>query len=277
MKRFLHQLFLTAAILVMACPATALAQQDYTPLQGALVEMDVVDTGKVVKIIKVDQIELDNGKIYNLDNIRIPLVFNQKATAFMTAALMGRNVGVFVNKKKPEGLSDRYGIPLVHIARDDNVWVQGALVFEGIAWATSTPTSRDLVVPLYSYEELARKEHKGLWAGNLFPVRTSDKEMDADTNSFQVYEGIVKSLRKDKEGNTFLHFGDDRKTDFTAVIKSGVMGTYSHAGGISNLRAAVENASGKHVRVRGWVLKLDGPYIDITHPEQIEFLPAVKK
>jgi hypothetical protein len=63
----------------------------------------------------------------------------------------------------------------------------------------------------------------------------------------------------------FLNFGPDYKTDFTIAIAKRDFRNFGR--GFDPKRYA-----GQSVRVRGWVEAINGPNIDVTHPEQIEVL-----
>ena len=62
----------------------------------------------------------------------------------------------------------------------------------------------------------------------------------------------------------YLNFGADYRSDFTAAVVPGARSLFA-AEGIDPLGLA-----GRTVRVRGWVDVLNGPMIEVTHPEQIE-------
>ena len=58
----------------------------------------------------------------------------------------------------------------------------------------------------------------------------------------------------------------DTRTDFTVSISAQDSRSF-RADGIDPAKLA-----GAHLRVRGWLYSLDGPRMDVTHPEQIELL-----
>ena len=66
--------------------------------------------------------------------------------------------------------------------------------------------------------------------------------------------------------NIYLNFGDNWKTDFTIGIAPKVRKKLSKQG-ISPLEW-----THKKIRVRGWIRSYNGPYIELTHAEQIEII-----
>ncbi|MBL4619976.1 MAG: hypothetical protein JKX88_07755, partial [Marinicaulis sp.] len=81
---------------------------------------------------------------------------------------------------------------------------------------------------------------------------------------YHVVEGIVVSARATRS-RFYLNFGDDCRTDFTASAKSSLYRRW--------LRDEFDLAAleGAKVRIRGFVVDINGPSIDLTHRRQIEF------
>ena len=271
MKHCIHNYLFVAITLVtlFVAPHAHAAGPSYVPIQTSIADLDLIDAGEVVEVQKADLIKLKNGKYYSLDNVRVPLQMNTAATAYLKATLIGKPVGIYSRNSKPAGHTDRYGTPLVQVELEDGRWLQGEMVSEGLAWANSTLTSRDLVTVLYKHERYARANNKGLWVNPLYILNKDAGSLEGKQNSFQIYEGVVKSERDDKKNNHFYHFNEDRKTDFTILVK------------VENIEMLRENPDlfknivGKRVRVRGWLQQTDGPMIELTHPEQIEFIEIV--
>lgn len=271
MKHYIHNyLFLALTLATLFVAPHAYAQSpDYVPIQTSISDLDLIDAGEVVEVQKADLIKLKNGKYYSLDNVRVPLQMNTDATAYLKATLIGKPVGIYSKNNKPAGHTDRYGTKLVQVELEDGRWLQGEMVSEGLAWANSTLTSRDLITVLYKHERYARANKKGLWANPLYFVNKDAATLEGKQNSFQIYEGVIKSERDDKQNNHFFHFAEDRKTDFTILVK------VENIGILKESDFNFKNIVGKRVRIRGWLQKTDGPMIELTHPEQIEFIEIV--
>ena len=83
--------------------------------------------------------------------------------------------------------------------------------------------------------------------------------------TFQLIEGRVLDAAKVK-GTVYLNFGADWRTDFTISIPREALKLFE-VDGVDPL-----SLIGESVRVRGWLIKRNGPMIRATHPEQIELL-----
>jgi hypothetical protein len=62
-----------------------------------------------------------------------------------------------------------------------------------------------------------------------------------------------------------LHFNEENKFGFTAVIEPGAKKRFAD-------KPEAGNWAGLEIRVRGWVERRRGPAIPVTLPEQIEFV-----
>jgi endonuclease YncB( thermonuclease family) len=162
---------------------------------------------------------------------------------------------------------DRNGRTLAHIVRDDGVWLQLELVRQGWARVYTFPDNRQFARELLAAEREARAAKRGLWRDATYNVRTADPAALAkDTGTFQIVEGRVRNAAKVR-GRVYLNFGDDFKTDFTAVIPPDVMPLFTKA------KLDPLTLKDKTVRVRGYIRDFNGPSVDISHPEQVEVEP----
>lgn len=166
--------------------------------------------------------------------------------------------------------SDRHKRVLAHMFvtdGDSEVWVQKAMVAQGLARVYSFADNRACVDELLAAERRARAEHLGIWADPYYSVRSADKPADllGLAGRFELVEGRV--LHAAEAGRlVYLNFGRHWKEDFTVVIDRSGQRLFEQAG-LDPLRLA-----GALVRVRGWIEVEDGPRIAVTHPEQIEVL-----
>lgn len=264
MKKFHSVLILTVMICLAA--GAALAKREptavYTIVQTTPEDLELVAVGTVKEMRKSDQIVLNNGKVYALDNIRVPVHYEQDAKDYLTKSLTGKQVGIFINKYLKNNHNDAVGNLLVHVMTEQAVWVQADLIRKGLAWAFSSPTSRDLVVPLYAYEEAARKNKAGLWRSPEDGIKF-DATIEGTEGSFQIYEGIIQAVRPGT-GYSYINFGKDPTTDFTLLIKSSDMGLFP--------KKFEKDLVRSRIRVRGWVEENSGPSMYLTHPEQMQIL-----
>src|SRR5262249_34392776 len=158
---------------------------------------------------------------------------------------------------------DRNGGVLAHLFRAaDGLWIQGEMLARGLARVYTFADNRALASALYAQELNARSSRRGLWALPYYAILTADQALSA-RDSFALIEGQVHDARIVR-GTGYLNFGPDWKTDFTIRIRPKALQLFTKEG------IAVPSYSGRRVRVRGWVESLNGPMIEVTHPEQIE-------
>lgn len=144
------------------------------------------------------------------------------------------------------------------------VWVQGALLEQGLARVATTLDVRAWAGEMLLREAEARSRRRGIWALEFYRVLSSE-EAELRTGSFQLVEGRVK-VAAIVGSRAFLNFGDDWQSDFTVALDAAVRRRFRESGFV------VEAFEGKLVRVRGWIESYNGPMIKVTHPEQVEVL-----
>ena len=89
--------------------------------------------------------------------------------------------------------------------------------------------------------------------------------MQRELDTFQIVEGRVVAAAV-VNGRGYLNFGPNYRTDFTLTIAPRDMRTFRRAG------IDITTYESRILRSRGWLQSLNGPMIEITHPEQIEVL-----
>jgi micrococcal nuclease len=159
---------------------------------------------------------------------------------------------------------DRNRRRLAHLHLDDGTWVQGAMLKAGMARVDTFADNRALAAEMLALEAEARAARGGIWADPFYAIR-SVNNLARDIDSFQVVGGKVLDAAKVKT-RVYLNFGTDWRSDFTASIDARALRLFARSGPDP---LALE---GKTVRVRGWLRPVNGPLIDVTHPEQVEVL-----
>jgi hypothetical protein len=86
------------------------------------------------------------------------------------------------------------------------------------------------------------------------------------TGTFQIVEGWVAAIGGTRR-ELFLNFGRDWRWDFTAAVD--LRRLPDRDATVSRLKAL----EGRYVRVRGWIEKRNGPFIELAAPDVIEELP----
>jgi micrococcal nuclease len=164
--------------------------------------------------------------------------------------------------------TDRYGRHLAHLFLNENgkkTWVQGELLAAGAARAYGLPGSFACASELLSNEGMARASRRGLWDVAVYQPKPSQLTalLLSRRSRFEIVEGIVSSISRTKSG-LYLNFGNDWKADFTARVSKDILSANP------DLDDTLADISGKHVRIRGWIERRNGPMIDIRDPSQLE-------
>ncbi|MDY0008883.1 MAG: thermonuclease family protein [Bdellovibrionales bacterium] len=244
--------------------------QAKAPIQTSPFDLTLIEVGTVVEIVKPDTVRLQNGKVFKLDNIRIPLQLDGQAIEYLNHNVLNKKIGFYIVGEDPTARANRFGHTLSHAITENGDWVQAQMIARGLAWVFGAAGSRDLYLPLLKHEELARSQSMGLWGLSAFAVKDNKTIMQNSYNSFQVYEGEVVSFAA-KEHYTFINFGKNPKTDFTILVNQRKIPRFRTADGYAG--HAPESLIGKKIRVRGWVEENSGPMIELLFPEQLELPP----
>lgn len=181
-------------------------------------------------------------------------------------------IGASLVLKEDGRALDRYAQRMAQayvVAPEGTWWLQGRLVEEGLARAYSYEDNRGCAAELIALEAKARRNRKGLWAGAAYAPRpaSSPRDLMRYAGSYQLVEGTVTAAVT-RKGKTYLDFGPDWRSDFTAVLDADARKEFEAAG------LAPETLGGQRIRVRGWIESTAGPQIRVTHTEQIEIISA---
>ena len=251
---------LAAAVLITGLLAAAAAAAEFPLRDGG--------TGVVVRVIDGDTVVLENGREVRLVGIQAPKLalgrpgFQEQPLAHEARAFLEQLVLAQIVRISYGGLeSDRYGRALAHL-HAGTVWVQGEMLRRGLARVYSFADNRAQVAEMLALEIEARDAGRGVWALPDYAVRAPAEAGDY-LDRFEVVEGHVLAA-DEVRGRVYLNFGADYRTDFTVSIAPGDARRF-RAEGFEPLDLA-----GARIRVRGWLTNLNGPMIDVTHPEQIE-------
>ena len=268
-SHLIFALILVAAFIGFAQPVVSqVLRAPPLPIQGNPRNLNLIDVGKVEEVLKSDTIRVGKErKIYKLDNIRIPLQMNMAARDYLEQELAGKTIGIYISGTDVNARKTELGHILCHIMTQDGKWLQAEMVSQGFAYVTSTPTSRDLVRTLYKYEELGRARKLGLWQYDKYGVK-NDRTLAKQLSTFNIYEGVVLGAKEDDQ-YMYFSFGRDSKTDTTAIIKRADQERFRFPTSPGPFRAL--DMKQRHIRMRGWFVENDGPFLILDHPEQIEF------
>lgn len=225
-------------------------------------------TVSVAQVPSGNLLELDDGRLVRLAGIRLPAKGGawQGLAAQAQAALAGLAEGreVRLEPKAPTG--DRHGRLAAQVWRDDGLWLQGALLEEGLVQVQTRPGEVTLAAEMMAREQAARSEGAGGWADGLFGPRPAHQVAPL-VGSFQIVRGRVVRVAP-TERYIYLNFGADWRRDFTLRVARTSERSFRDAG------IELERLGGRDVEVRGYVLEAGGPLIELSHPEQLRVRPG---
>jgi len=224
---------------------------------------------RVLQIVSPQTIQLDNGTLIDLTGVHFPDMTPEDAGPF---ALLGlkllkdmltqQEVRIYQTRDKTQGRVNRLGHALAHVVRKkDGAWVQGTLLRLGVAEMRTSIRNTENASQMRALEEKARSEKLGLWESAL-RILTPEETPD-HIGSFQIVEGPIKSVAL-KKNRLYLNFGADWKQDFTVTVAP------EHKREFSKTGINMLDWNGKTIRVRGWLSSLNGPVMEIDHPQAID-------
>jgi hypothetical protein len=164
--------------------------------------------------------------------------------------------------------TDRYGRLTAQVAlADGELWLQAALVAEGILRAAPEAGEPACSAALLAFQRKARAARIGLWAEPRFALQNAGDlaALNAAAGRFAVVEGIVTRVGE-VGGRLFLDFGRRYMEDFTLVVSRDARPTFESAG--IDLKAL----KGKKVRARGVLFPWGGPAIELRKPAAFEIV-----
>lgn len=255
--------FLVASLvlLLLAAPAAG---------EPAALEVEATPS-RVVEIVDGDTLFLDDGREVRLVGIQAPKLplgrpdfetwpLAEDAKAALAGLALDRDVRLGYGGTR----MDRHGRVLAQLYRDDGLWIQGALLEQGMARVYSFADNRALIADMLSLERAARAARRGIWAHPYYAIR-DPAETGEHLQTFQLVEGRVREASR-VGANVYLNYGDDWRRDFTVRLDADARRLFE-AAGLDPLSLA-----GHRIRVRGWLRRYNGALIEATHPEQIEVL-----
>ena len=254
------------------------------PVAAASCVLSEPQRGTVAQIIDGETLALTDGTIVRLIGAKAPsppLGWRGDDPWPMVAeakqALERLAAGAEIELRYGGRRVDRHGYALAQgfVAKGDaRIWLQQALVAQGLARVYSFPDNRACVAELLESEAAARAARKGLWGVSAYRIRDAGGDPEAIArlkHSYQLVEGQVAAVGEG--GNRiYLNFGTDWHTDFTVEIERKDARAFVAAG--LDPHALAGKSVRVRVRVRGWVEWRNGPMIQASHPEQIELLPS---
>jgi endonuclease YncB( thermonuclease family) len=225
-------------------------------------DLDPGEAGRVAGIVDGETLTLDTGLTVRLIGALAPPGGGSQGALAEIAA--GKPVRLFYGGRR----RDRHGRALAHVfvtGEGRRLWVQGRLVETGLALVYSFADNRACVAELLAREAAARASRAGLWGSGAFAVADGlDLEaLVAADHRFRIVEGTVHAAAEAR-GRVYLNFEADWRRDFTVSVAPRDRRAFDKQG-VDLLALA-----GRRIRVRGWIVRRNGPMIEADHAEQIE-------
>jgi endonuclease YncB( thermonuclease family) len=239
-------------------------------IMGDFRELKVTNAhAHVSDIIDGVTIEVDDKTKVRLSGIWVPWESDadpgepvRKAMALLKKVATDRYVRLYQTRDDGAGRMNRLGQSLAQVERDDGLWLQGILLYAGLATVMTSESNPEMAARMYAIEADARKRKAGLWADPRWGVLAPDQTRDY-ANQYRIVEGRVFSTAM-RNNVFYINFSRDWRTDFTVMVPTDKRLAFAKQG--INLMGL----NGKTIRVRGWIRTQNGPMIEITHPQQIE-------
>ena len=216
------------------------------------------ETAEVSSVLDGETLALEDGREVRLLGIQAPAPppdwegpepwpFAAKAKEALAAQVEGGTVDLRFDTRR----QDRHGHVLAHVFRDQDgkrVWVQEALVAEGLARVAALPDLGACLRPLLTAEAQARTDRRGLWRSLTYQVRDAHdpKRLGHLRHSYQLVEGTVHGIGEGRK-LVYVNFAEDWRSDFTVTITRKRLPALEAAG------LDLASLPGKRIRVRGWV------------------------
>lgn len=260
-----------ASVVMLASVPPGLGADNGAPCAG----LERGPRGTVTAVRDGDTVMLDSGEMIRLIGIQAPKLplgrpdfepwpLAGQAKSALEVLTLGQSVVLYYGPTR----RDRHDRVLGHLVlADTGQWVQAEMIGAGMARVYSFPDNRVCLSQLLDMERDARLARRGLWHHPYYDLRDArhpDTLLPLE-GRYELVEGRV--LKAERVGRrVYLNFGRVWKDDFTVVIETAGLRQFEKSG-LDPLAFA-----DKVVRVRGWVNVLDGPRMEVTHPEQIELL-----
>ena len=231
---------------------------------------EAVKSARVTGVVDGDTVVLDTGAEVRMTGIQAPkLPLGRKGFRAWPLAREAKKTLETLSLNQRIRLEyagrrhDRWGRLLAHVHAGDT-WLQREMLLLGLARVYTFPDNRKHAAALYTAERTARAARRGIWALDWYRILTP-AEAENRPGTFQLVEGMPKNIAIVR-GRAYLNYGKDWKTDFTVTIAPRQMKLFRAAG------VDILSMRNQRVRVRGWLIRRNGPMIAVTYPEQIEKL-----
>ena len=234
-----------------------------TAFMSAPLSAQTIKLARITSISDTYILTDGNGIDYILAALRFPaknIANNKKTFQLLAELLLGKEVTIQI----PDNASDRYGRLHVNIYDEKNIWINGQLIEQGLAILSGAPIAANKLKQLQALESHAEKNKLGHWRRGYFKTYSAHL-YEGPLYEFAIIEGTVLQVKGVKQ-NIYLNFEDDWRQDFSIGIAK-PLGKDFKSSGIN-----LPDLEGKRIRVRGWVRKYNGPFLEILQVTQLQLL-----
>lgn len=226
---------------------------------------------RVVAVLNGKSVQLEDGETVRLAGLQVPNLA-EKAGKMRPGQPMGEASQKALETmvlNQPVQLSfgpsvrDRKGRLLAELTLQDGRNIQQEMLKQGMAMVYFFPDNRTWLKPLLAFEQEARAAGRGIWAHPYWQVADAASLRDS-AERYRLIEGVPRSIKQVGK-RWFINFGEDWKTDVTAMIPERAARDYFKGIDIAAYQ-------GKRLRLRGWIYRYNGPMLDLLLPEQVEVL-----
>lgn len=220
------------------------------------------ETVQAVAVAPEPLLFTSEGRTLRLQGLHIPTPWADAAATFLSRQSVGQTITASA------GAPDRYGRPLVDVFDARGESLQAALLRAGLALVDPLPDSPADTAHLaaahfaaahFAAEDEARRARRGLWAeaeGPPYSPETLRRALPRLLGQFIVAEGQIVATTT-SGGLVYWDFGPNWRQDFTVSLPQ-------------SQAPAPDAWVGQMVRVRGWLRRLNGPRLDLSHPSHME-------
>jgi endonuclease YncB( thermonuclease family) len=208
---------------------------------------------------------LQDGREVRLAGIEIP--DENQGGAEARAALERLVAGPDIRLVRMGPDTDRYGRFVGGVAAPGGTPIQLELLRKGHALVAENAGRTPCAAAFLGAEKAAQSSGAGIWAASYYPAKSADDPVGILKlrGHFAVVEGDVLSVRE-SAGTIYVNFGRRWAEDFTVTAPKRNERAFSDAG------LPLKKLEGRRVRIRGTVEERGGPWIEATHPGQIEIV-----
>ncbi|MBX9773647.1 MAG: thermonuclease family protein [Xanthobacteraceae bacterium] len=237
---------------------------------------ELMPAGRVNRVIDGRSFMLDDGREVRLAALAAPPAETSSAGPAARAALAAMLAGQTVALRSAAAAPDRYGrtVAYAFTAGEPKLEpkprsVVHAMLAAGQARLGTEPREPACAAELLSWERGARIAKLGLWSDPQYGILAAGDltSLVAGQGQFAIVEGKVLSVRE-SGGTIYVNFGRRWSQALTVTISKRQERMFSGAG--RNPKAL----ESRRLRVRGWIEVRNGPRIEASRPEQIEFVEA---